>query len=100
MSNEPLLERIQHLERSVKRWRLVSLVLAFLLICLVAIGAIFTVIPPTQERGNFWLWLPWVRARREAEMQAMQEALRAAEAAKIAAEAAKRAQDEGVKKQP
>lgn len=64
--NEPLLERIEQLERSVKRWKRVSLVLAFLLI-LAVIGGVLAAIPPTHERSNLWLLLPWVRARHEAE---------------------------------
>jgi hypothetical protein len=61
-------ERISQLERSVKRWRLVSLVLAFLLICAVGIGCILASVPPTQEHSDFWLWLPWIRARHQEEM--------------------------------
>jgi hypothetical protein len=97
--NEPLLqERISQLERSVKRWRLVSSVLTLLLICAVAIGGIFAVIPPTQEPGGIWLMLPWVRARaaREAEMRARREAVRALRAV----EAAKRTEDAAAKKEP
>jgi hypothetical protein len=61
MSNE----RIEQLERAVKRWKLVSLCLALLLVMLLAVGGTLTAIPATDERGDFWLWLPWVRAARE-----------------------------------
>jgi hypothetical protein len=110
--NEPLLERITQLERSVKRWRLVSMVLTLLLICAVAIGGIFAVVPATQEPGEFWLFLPWVRARaaREAEEQAIQnelkarQALEALQAERRGVEAAqdreKRAEDAAAKKEP
>jgi hypothetical protein len=91
MSNE----RIEQLERSVKRWRLVSLVLALLLICAVAIGGIFAVVPATHARGEFWLWLPWVRERaaREDAMRARlqaEKALQELEAAKLAEDEAKK----------
>jgi hypothetical protein len=95
MTNEPLVERNRLLERSVKRWRLVSLVLALLLLCAVAIGAIFAAVPATHEPGEFWHFLPWVRAR-EAEMRAREEAMRAEQALR-AFEAAKRAEDEAKK---
>jgi hypothetical protein len=52
--NEPPLERIRVLERSVKHWRVVSLVLALLLICALAIGGLITTIPANQEPGRFW----------------------------------------------
>jgi hypothetical protein len=98
MTNEPLVERNRQLERSVKRWRLICLVLAGLLICVLAIGGILTAIPATQGPSDFWLWLPWVRAARAAEMRAMQEQMRAVEAEKRAVEARKehkkRAEDE------
>jgi hypothetical protein len=105
MPNEALVERNRQLERSVKRWRLVSLVLALLLICAVAIGGIVTAIPRSQEPGGVWLWLPWIRAReaelraREAADQARLEAVRAEQAA-AERRAAKPAEDESVKKQP
>jgi hypothetical protein len=96
MTNEPLVERNRQLERSVKRWRLISLVLALLLIGAVAVGGIFAVIPATHEPGNFWHFLPWVRAR-EAEMRVMDAEMRARalDAERRAVEAAKeRAKDE------
>jgi hypothetical protein len=104
MTNEPLVERNRQLERSVKRWRLVSVCLVLLLICALAIGVIFTAIPATQEPGEFWLFLPWVRARaaREAELRARQEQeVRAlqAEADRKAAEAAKQ-QEKRAEDQP
>ena len=37
--NEPLLERIQDLERAVQRWKLISLALLFLLISGTAISS-------------------------------------------------------------
>jgi hypothetical protein len=81
----------------VKRWRLLSLVLALLLISAVAIGGIFTIIPATQEPGNFWHFLPWVRAR-EAELRAREQQMRALDAERRAVEAArereKQAKDE------
>jgi hypothetical protein len=93
MSNE----RISHLEQSVTRWRLVSLVLAVLLLCALAIGATLSAIPSTQE-ADFW-FLPLLRATaaKEAALRAEQQVrvLRAAEAAKRAAEAKA---DEGVEK--
>jgi hypothetical protein len=98
MTNEPLVERNRQLERSVKRWRLISLSLALLLVVLLAVGGTLTAIPTTDERGDFWLWLPWVRAARAAEMRAMQEQMRAVEAERQAVEARKehkkRAEDE------
>jgi hypothetical protein len=92
MTNEPLVERNRQLERSVKRWRLVSLLLALLLIGTVAIGGIVAVIPPTQQPGNFWHFLPWVRAR-----AAREDAIRAR---LLELEAAKRAEDEARKNGP
>jgi hypothetical protein len=104
MSNEPHLERIQQLEHQVRRWRKASLGLAFLLICVVAVAGAYMIMPPTQEHGNFWLFLPWVRARvaREEAIRAELEvrALQAADAARKAVDAAKRAKDEGANKQP
>jgi hypothetical protein len=91
--NEPPFERISQLERSVKRWRLISLLLVFLLTCAVAIGVIFTAIPSTQE-PDFWLFLPWVRAR--AAERARLEAVRE----KQALEAQRRAADAAAKKEP
>jgi hypothetical protein len=95
MTNEPLVERNRQLERSVKRWRLISLVLALLLIGAAAIGGIFAVIPTSQEPGDFWLFLPWVRER-----AAREDAMRArlqAEKALQELEAAKRAEDKANK---
>ena len=94
--NEPLLERIRVLERSVKRWRLTSLALALLLVCALAIAGIFMAIPPRQEPGDFWLFLPWVRARHQAEQAELArreealQALRAAEAMRQHLEAKQR----------
>ena len=42
--HEPLLERIQQLERSVQRWRLACFALLIVVISLLAIGATFGVI--------------------------------------------------------
>ena len=96
MTNEPLVERNRQLERSVKRWRLVSLCLALLLICGVTIGGVFTAIPAPQGPGDFWSWLPWVRAARARaaieEMRAMENEVRALQAVEAAKE---RAKDEG-----
>jgi hypothetical protein len=88
-------ERIQRLEQSVRRWRLVSLCLALLLLCSHAIGGtlvglLFVNLP---DQGNA-LMMPWARERaaRQAAEMARQEALRArqaADAARQAAEAAK-----------
>ena len=83
--NEPLLEQVRQLERRVKRWRLVSLALALLLILVIAVGGIFTAMPATREPGGFWHWLPWVRARRQEEMARRE----AEEAARQELEAAK-----------
>jgi hypothetical protein len=100
MTQQPLVERITQLGRSVKRWRLVSLCLALLLICVVTIGGVFTAIPATREPGDFWLFLPWVRAARARaaieEMRARENEVRALQAV----EAAKRAEDEAAKKEP
>ena len=97
MTNEPLVERNRQLERSVKRWRLICLCLALLLTCAVAVGGIRASIPATQERGNFWHFLPWVRAR-EAELRAREQQMRALDAERRAVEAArereKQAKDE------
>jgi hypothetical protein len=92
--NEPLLERISQLEHQLRRWRRISVVLAFLLICVVAVAGAYMVMPPTQEPRNFWLWLPWVRARaeREAAEQARQnemKAMQALEALEVERRAAK-----------
>jgi hypothetical protein len=94
--NQPLDERISQLEHRVRRWRLLRLVLALLLVCALAVGGILTVIPATRERGGFWTWLPWVRAReaemraREAEERARLEAVRALQALDAAKEREKR----------
>jgi hypothetical protein len=53
MTNESLVERNRLLERSARRWRVFSLVLALLLIGAVAVGGIFAVIPATHEPRNF-----------------------------------------------
>jgi len=86
--NEPLLERISQLERSVKRWRLCSFCLFLLLILVLAVGGIFTAIPAT-EPGDFWHFLPWVRARHQEEMARREalQALREAEAVRQQMEA-------------
>ncbi len=94
MSNEPLSERIQQLEHQVRRWRQISLLLALLLICALAVAATLTALPATQEHGDFWLWLPWVRAARERaalEAEAVlraEEEVRARKAADVARKAA------------
>jgi hypothetical protein len=88
--NEPLLERINLLERSVQRWRRISLVLALLLIGAVAVGgASVGMLLIRQDGGGFLL--PWYRARaaREDAIRA-EQAMRTAEAARQAAEAAKK----------
>jgi len=108
MSNEPL-ERITQLENQVRRWRRISVVLALLLILVVAVGGIFTAIPATQERGDFWHWLPWVRARHAREEArdlmraklAEEAAMEAADAERRAAnEREQRAEDAAAKKEP
>jgi hypothetical protein len=93
--NEALLKQIRLLKRSVRRWRLVSLGLALLLAIIIAVGGITLL--PTGESGDFWMMLPWVRARRQEELARQEAIMRADEAAKIAAEAAeqqRRARDE------
>jgi hypothetical protein len=106
LTQQPLVERITQLKRSAKHWKLVSLVLTLLLICAVAVGGIFAVVPATHEPGEFCRWLPWVRARaaREAEEQARQnevKARRALEALdaerRVAKEREKPAKDAAVK---
>jgi hypothetical protein len=99
--NDQSIERNRQLERAVKRWKLVSLLLALLLIGAVTVGGLFAVIPATHEPGEFWHFLPWVRAREaemramDAEMRARQEQMRALEAERPAAEPAKeRAKDD------
>ena len=106
MSHDPLLERISQLERSLKRWRLASVCLALLLTGALAVACLFTAMQPAEEPGDFWLMLPWVRARaaREAELRARQEALRALQAVeadrRAAQERQKRAEDEAAKNKP
>jgi hypothetical protein len=92
MTNEPLVERNRQLERSVKRWRLICLCLALLLTCAVAVGGIRASIPATQERGNFWHFLPWVRAR--AQQEAVRELATERRALEAARERERQAKDE------
>jgi hypothetical protein len=103
--NEALLERISQLEHQLRRWRRISVLLAFLLICVVAVGGTFTAIPATLEPGEFWLWLPWVRAARE--RAAMEDAIRAMQAEQdlqvlqaVEEMRAAKERDEAAKKQP
>jgi hypothetical protein len=97
--NEPLLEEISQLKRSVKCWKLVSLGLALCLVLLlllaVAIGSIFIAVPATQE-------LPWRARAREAEDQARQNEMKARQALETL-EAERRAakeREKAAKKEP
>ena len=93
--NEQLVERNQQLERSMTRWKLVSLSLLLLLICALAVGGTFMAIPATQE-PDFW-FLPLLRATaaKDAALRAEQQ-VRALRAAEVARKAPKAKADEGV----
>jgi hypothetical protein len=78
---EPLLERIQTLERSVRRWRLVSLALAILLICCLATGGVFgTLMLFGESRVQQMRMMELERA--EVERMRAEQALRNAEVAR------------------
>ena len=79
-AHEPLLERIEVLQRSVQRWRLISLVLFLLLLSGTAISGTFGVIMVFAGRGGMHM--------REAEMRAM-EAQAREDAARAQAEVAR-----------
>ena len=93
--NEPLLERIQDLERAVQRWKLISLALLFLLISGTAVSGTFGVILMLSDVGNARLIEAEMMAReqeeraRQAEMAArnqVEQALLEAERARQQAE--------------
>jgi hypothetical protein len=93
--NEPLLDRIAALERSVRRWRVVSFCLALLLLCSLAIGGT-TLGLMMNLPGQFDFLMPWAReraAREEAEM-ARQEAIQAMHEAEAARKQAQDARKE------
>jgi hypothetical protein len=85
--NEQYTDRNSLLERSVRRWRLVSFILAVLLICSVAIGGTFVAVLLMQlphQNEMQMLLLREQDSRRQAEQakQRAEQALREAEAAK------------------
>jgi hypothetical protein len=86
--NEPLLERIQDLERAVQRWKLITLAFLFLLISATAIGGTFGVILTLGQNG--------LRDARlmEAEMMAREQADRARQAEMAARKQAEQALQE------
>ena len=86
--NEPLLERIQDLERAVQRWKLISLALLFLLISGTAISGTFGVILMLSQNG--------LRdsPRMEAEMMAREQAEQARRAEMAARKLAEQALQE------
>jgi len=65
-------ERIEQLERRVRRWRLVSFVLAVLLVCALAVGGTFVVVLMVQapDRREMQLLMERERAMRERAEQA------------------------------
>ncbi len=86
--NEPLLERIQDLERAVQRWKLISLALLFLLISGTAISGTFGVILMLSQDG--------LRDARliEAEMMAREQTEQARHAEMVARQQAEQALQE------
>ena len=94
-------EREQELERSVRRWRLVSFCLAFLLICALAIGGttVCLVLVGSPDQEGFMM--PWTRQRimRDRAMLERLEAVRQVEVAEKAEGAAKAAAPEDRGKQ-
>src|SRR5580704_10314172 len=89
--NEPLLERIQDLERAVQRWKLISLALLFLLISGTAISGTFGDILMLSQNGlrDARLMEAEMMARKQAE-----QARRAEMAARKALQEAERAQQQ------
>jgi hypothetical protein len=89
--SEFFLQRIEKLERSVRRWRLVSVVLAILLTCSLACGGTFTTVllmhRPHQRQVNI---LELEMGERDRVEQAMQEARMQADLAREQAEQALR----------
>ncbi len=71
--SEFFLERIERLERSVRRWRLVSVALGILLACSVACGGTFTTVLLMSHADQ--------RAREEEAMMRVEEAREQAEQA-------------------
>jgi hypothetical protein len=94
--NEPLLDRIAALERSVRRWRRVSLCLALLLLCSLAIGGTTVGLMMANLPGRFDFLMPWARERaaREAAEIARQEAIQAMQDAEAARKQAQDARNE------
>jgi hypothetical protein len=83
--HEPLLERIRELERSIRRWRLVSLALLLTLLGFMAISGTFGVVLFMREAD---LWGVRARAMEDQERARVQteRALQEVEAAKKQAE--------------
>jgi hypothetical protein len=68
--NEHVLERIRDLERSVRRWRLACLAMAFIIVSLIAIGGtvgIMAMIDSPSQRQVLMLQMQEIQAREQAE---------------------------------
>jgi hypothetical protein len=98
MTIEALVERNRQLERAVQRWRLISLLLALLLICSVAIGGTSVGMLLMRE-DDVGFVLPWNRARQEEEL-AKQRAVRTFLEDDLLRQHEHRAADEAAKKEP
>ena len=106
--NEPLLERIQDLERAVQRWKLISLALLFLLISATAISGTFGVILMLGQNAlrDARLMEAEMMARdraeqaRQAEMMAREQAEQARQAAEHARQQAQQVEKKAAERQP
>jgi hypothetical protein len=94
MTNESLVEQVSQLKRTVRTWRVVSLMLALLLICSLAIGGT-SVGMLLLRQDDVGFVLPWNRARQEEE-----RAVRAFLEDDLLRQHEKRAADEAEKKEP
>jgi hypothetical protein len=90
---QPLLDRIRQLERTVLRWRLATFVLAILLVCSIAIGGTMSLMTMLQlpDRREMLMIREEERAMREQAEAARREALAAAEREKQARQQAEQA---------
>lgn len=92
--HEPLLERIEQLERSVRRWRLACFALAIVVVSMMAIGGTFgalllPMLPARAEMDMLRAEVAQERAQAQAEREQAQVARRQAEEAQRAARAAR-----------
>jgi hypothetical protein len=100
--HEPLLERIEVLERTVLRWKLISLVLLLLLLSGTAISGTFGAILLFAERGGMRVHEAELRQMEmiDREQQARVEAERAREQAELARQRLEQLQQKGQANQP